>query len=67
MPYRKSAFLNPKALRVFVSTDVSLSTRGILGIYVERWPAEGFLRQAKGKLAFDRYQIRSSEGICEAS
>ena len=31
--------------------------------YVERWPVEIFFRQSKNKLAFDRYQIRSSKGI----
>jgi hypothetical protein len=52
--YPKDAFHVPKALRVFISTDVSLSTREILDIYVERWPVEVFFRQAKNKLAFGR-------------
>ncbi|MCI8376946.1 MAG: hypothetical protein HFH72_00260 [Lachnospiraceae bacterium] len=30
---------------------------------MERWPVEIFFRQSKNKLAFDRYQIRSSKGI----
>lgn len=63
LSYPKEAFHNPKALRVFISTDVSLSTREILDRYVERWPVEVFFRQSKDKLAFDRYQIRSSKGI----
>ncbi len=45
--YPKDAFLNPKALRAFISMDVSLSTRQILDIYVERWPIEVFFRQSK--------------------
>ena len=61
--YPKDAFHVPKALRAFISTDASLSTREILDIYVERWPVEVFFRQAKDKLAFDRYQVRSSQGI----
>ena len=61
--YPKDAFHVPKALRAFISTDVSLSTREILDKYVERWPIEVFFRQAKDKLAFDRYQVRSSKGI----
>ena len=36
LSYPEDAFLNPKSLRVFISTDVSLSTREILNIYVER-------------------------------
>ena len=61
--YPKDAFHVPKALRAFISTDVSLSIREILDIYVERWPVEVFFRQSKDKLAFDRYQVRSSQGI----
>lgn len=61
--YPENAFHNPKALRAFISTDVSLSTREILDRYVERWPVEVFFRQSKNRLAFDQYQIRSSKGI----
>ena len=57
------AMNNPKALRAFISTDVSLSTEEILNIYVNRWEIEVFFRNCKTKLAFDRYQIRSSKGI----
>ena len=61
--YPKNAFGVPSALRAFLSTDVSLSTMDILNYYVERWPIEVFFRQAKQKLAFDKYQIRSTIGI----
>ena len=61
--YPKDAFHVPKALQVFISTDTSLSIREILDRYVERWPVEVFFRQSKDRLAFDRYQLRSSKGI----
>ena len=61
--YPKDAFQVPKALRAFISTDVSLSTKEILDKYADRWPVELFFRQSKDKLSFDRYQIRSSKGI----
>lgn len=61
--YPQNAFHVPKALRAFISTDASLDTREILDRYVERWPIEVFVRQSKDRLAFDRYQIRSSKGI----
>lgn len=61
--YPKNAFHNPKALRAFICTDVSLSTREILDRYIERWPIEVFFRQSKSRLAFSHYQIRSSQGI----
>ena len=40
--YPKEAFHTPKALRVFISTNVSLSTCEILDKHVERWPVEVF-------------------------
>ena len=63
LSYSEKAFGNPKALRAFLSTDVSLTTDEILSYYVCRWPIEIFFRQCKDKLALDNYQIRSSKGI----
>ena len=61
--YSQECFGNPKALRVFISTDVSLSTQEILDSYAKRWSIELFFRQSKQKLGLDKYQIRSSQGI----
>ena len=61
--YPKEAFGQPKALRAFFSTDVSLSIQEILDAYVERWPIELFFRSSKNRLALDKYQVRSSQGI----
>ena len=61
--YPKGAFGSAHALRAFICTDCSLSTQAILDLYLERWPIEVFFRQAKQKLALDKYQIRSSRGI----
>lgn len=61
--YPKEAFGNPKALRVFLSTNVGLSTQEILDTYTRRWPIEVFFRQSKSRLALDKYQIRSKKGI----
>ena len=63
LSYPEKAFGNPKALRAFLSTDVSLSTDELLSYYVCRWPIEVLFRQCKNKLALDSYQIRSSQGI----
>ena len=63
LSYPEKAFGNPKALRAFLSTDVSLATNEILSYYVCRWPIEVFFRQCKDKLALDSYQIRSAKGI----
>lgn len=63
LSYPKEAFGNPRALRVFISTNVGLSTQEILDTYTRRWPIELFFRQSKGKLALDKYQIRSRMGI----
>lgn len=61
--YPKEAFGQPKALRAFICTDVSLTTQEILDTYVERWQIELFFRSSKNKLALDKYQIRSTNGI----
>ena len=63
LSYPEKAFGNPKALRAFLSTDVSLTANEILLYYICRWPIEIFFRQCKDKLALDRYQIRSAKGI----
>ena len=63
LSYPEKAFGNPKALRAFLSTDVSLTTEEILSYYVCRWPIEIFFRQCKDKLALGSYQIRSAKGI----
>ena len=63
LSYPEECFGNPKALRVFISTDVSLSTQEILDSYAKRWSIELFFRQSKQKLGLDEYQIRSSQGI----
>ena len=61
--YPKEAFSNPKALRVFISTNVNLSTREILDFYLNRWTIEIFFRQSKNILAFDKCQVRKELGI----
>ena len=63
LSYPEKAFGNPKALRAFLSTDVSLSTDEILSHYACRWSIEIFFRQCKATLALDGYQIRSAQGI----
>ena len=62
LSYPKNAFGQKQALRMFISTNVGLSTQEILDLYVKRWPIEVFFRNSKSKLAFDTYQIRSQKG-----
>ena len=61
--YARESFGEPSALRAFLCTDLSLSVTDILNRYAFRWKIELFFRHAKQKLAFDKYQIRSSVGI----
>ena len=61
--YPREAFGDPKALRVIISTNAGISTQEILDTYTKRWPIELFFRQSKNKLALDKYQIRSRQGI----
>ena len=63
LSYPRETFGKAHTLRAFVSTNTSLSVTDILDHYVVRWNIEVFFRNAKQKLAFDKYQIRSSTGI----
>ena len=63
LSYPREAFGDPTALRAFLCTDTSLACMDILDHYIVRWNIEVFFRDAKQKLAFDKYQIRSSIGI----
>ena len=63
LSYPKNAFGQKQALRMFISTNVDLSTQDILDIYVSRWPIEIFFRSSKSKLVLDTYQIRSQKWI----
>jgi len=61
--YPVGALGKSNALRAFISTNAALSDEQILNFYVQRWNIEVFFRDAKSKLALDKYQIRSSKGI----
>ena len=63
LTYPENAFGKPKALRAFLCTNAALSTEYILSLYTKRWPVEVFFRTTKGKLALDKYQLRSATGI----
>lgn len=63
MTYPVEAFGREKALRAFISTDVSLSDEEILGRYVQRWKIEVFFRSIKNRFAFEHYQVRSAKAI----
>lgn len=47
LSYPEKAFGKPKALRAFLSIDVSLSTNEILSCYVCRWSIEVFSDSAR--------------------
>lgn len=59
----EQVFKNPRALKAFVCTDVSLDTATILQYYAQRWCIETFFAQAKDSQGFGKYQIRSIKGI----
>ncbi|WP_340400505.1 transposase [Paenibacillus sp. FSL H8-0079] len=54
---------DPKQMRAFLSTDVSLCNEEILRYYSKRWAIETHFRTAKVHLAMNRYQIRSTQAI----
>lgn len=53
----------PKQIKAFLSTDISLSNEEILCYYSKRWDIETYFRTAKVQLAMDRYQVRSTQAI----
>lgn len=53
----------PKQMKAFLSTDISLSNEEILCYYSKRWDIEAYFRTAKVQLAMDRYQVRSTQAI----
>ena len=62
--YPVSAFAQEKALRTFICTNTNLaSDEEILNLYAVRWEIEVYFRDCKNKLAIDKYQIRSADGI----
>lgn len=61
--YSKNNWGKIHALRAFISTDISLSTKKILEKYTIRWSIEVFFRQIKNTLAMNKYQIRKTTGI----
>ena len=63
LTYPVSAFGKEKALRAFISTDVSLSDEEILAFYVQRWEIEVFFRTVKNTFAFAKCQIRSARAV----
>lgn len=61
--YPVKAFGNAKALRAFISTNAALSDQDFLDFYTIRWEIEVYFRNCKNRLALDKYQIRSTNGI----
>ncbi len=59
----KQAFGEPKALRAFCCTDISLETETIASYYAKRWPIEIFFRQSQNNLGFDTYQVRTAKAF----
>lgn len=65
LSYPKGAFGNAKALRAFLSTDVSLSTQEILDTYVERWQSSCFFAAARTSWRWIgiRYAVRREYAV----
>jgi len=63
LSYPAKAFGKEKTLRAFISTNAALLDQEILDLYVTRWKIEVYFRDCKSKLAIDKYQIRSANGI----
>ena len=51
------------ALKAFITTNTELTTTEILHSYLRRWSIEVFIRECKGKLGLNNYQMHSLKGI----
>jgi hypothetical protein len=60
-PYGKFGFKD--RLKAFITTNTELLTTEILHLYSKRWAIEEFIRECKGKLGLNNYQIHSLKGI----
>lgn len=63
MTYPYGKFGIPGALRAYITTNTELMTTEILHSYLERWTIEIFIRECKGKLGLNNYQMHSLRGI----
>ncbi|WP_025683922.1 IS701 family transposase [Paenibacillus maysiensis] len=61
--WKEGEGFDPKQMKAFLSTDVSLTNEEILSYYSKRWAIETYFRTAKVHLAMDRYQVRSAKAI----
>lgn len=61
--YPYGSFGIPGTLRAYITTNTELLTTDILHSYLERWSIEIFIREFKGKLGLNHYQIRSLKAI----
>lgn len=61
--WKEGEGFDPKQMKAFLSTDVSLRSEEILSYYSKRWAIETYFRTAKVQLAMDRYQVRSTQAI----
>jgi len=60
-PYGK--YGDKDKLKAFITTNTRLMTTEILHLYTKRWPVEVFIRECKGKLGLNNYQIHCLKGI----
>ncbi|MGG1619412.1 transposase [Paenibacillus sp. NRS-1781] len=61
--WKEGEGFDPKQMKAFLSTDISLRSEEILSYYSKRWAIETYFRTAKVQLAMDRYQVRSTQAI----
>jgi len=59
LSYPKNAFGNPKALRVFLCSDLSLNDSTILDYYSHRWKIEVMFRSQKRYMGFKSFMVRA--------
>ena len=54
---------NPSTLKIFVSTDIKMSTKQLLNHYSCRWPIELYFREANRRLGMKQCQAHSLKAV----
>ncbi len=63
LSYRKTAFDQKKALRVFLCSDMALLNEKIMEHYTHRWSIEVMFHQQKRYMGFKIFMVRSAKAI----
>jgi len=57
------SFGNPTHMRAFISTDIEMNPKQLIGHYMKRWPIEVFFRETNRHFGMKQCQVRSKKAV----